>query len=67
MPSVAVLGAGDLGGAIAHALTERARVGSILLVDEQQKVAAGKALDIQQGAAVSQSPDFRPCFRPCQI
>jgi len=56
MPSVAVFGAGDLGGSIAHALTERARVASVLLVDEPRQVAAGKALDILQGSALSHSP-----------
>ena len=52
MSTVAILGAGDLGAAIAQALAARDRVRSIVLVDAAVKVAAGKALDIQQSGAV---------------
>jgi malate dehydrogenase len=48
MSGVAILGAGELGGAIAHALAGRGRVRAITLVDAAAGVAAGKALDIQQ-------------------
>jgi malate dehydrogenase len=53
MASVAVIGAGELGGAVAQALATRDRVSRVLLVDTAAAVAAGKALDIQQSGAVS--------------
>jgi malate dehydrogenase len=49
---VCIIGAGELGGAIAHALARGERVGRVLLIDETGGVAAGKALDIQQSGAV---------------
>ena len=49
---VCIIGAGELGGAIAHALARGERVGRVLLIDEVGGVAAGKALDIQQSGAV---------------
>ena len=52
MTTVAILGAGELGGAIAHALATRDRVARILLVDAAGSAAAGKALDIQQMGSV---------------
>jgi malate dehydrogenase len=52
MRSVAIVGAGELGGAIAHALARRDVVRTIALVDESGRVAAGKALDIAQAAPV---------------
>jgi malate dehydrogenase len=51
MSGVAILGAGELGGAIAHALAGRGRVREITLVDEAD-VASGKALDIQQAGPI---------------
>jgi malate dehydrogenase len=48
MLTVSIIGAGDLGGAVAQALAERDRINRILLVDDAGSVAAGKALDIQQ-------------------
>jgi malate dehydrogenase len=48
----AIVGAGELGGAVAHALARRATVASVLLVDGAGTVAAGKALDIQQSGAI---------------
>ncbi len=53
MTTVAVIGAGDLGGAIAHALSSGDAVARVLLVDAAAGVAAGKALDIQQSGAVA--------------
>lgn len=53
MLTVAIIGAGDLGGAIAHALAGRDRTGRVLLVDPAGTVAAGKAMDIQQMGAVA--------------
>jgi malate dehydrogenase len=52
MTTVCIIGAGELGGAIAHALARRERVGSVVLIDAAAKIAAGKALDIQQAGAV---------------
>src|SRR2546427_5207373 len=52
MHSVAIVGGGELGGTIAHALAGRAGVRAITLVDETGGVAAGKALDIAQAAPV---------------
>src|SRR5262245_27541321 len=52
MERVAILGAGELGGTIAHALARRDVVRTIALIDESGRVAAGKALDITQAAPV---------------
>jgi malate dehydrogenase len=49
---VAILGAGPIGGAVAHRLAQRARVGAIRLIDTSGDVAAGKALDIRQSGPV---------------
>ena len=53
MSTVAILGAGELGGAIAHALAARGSVSRVLLIDPHGQVAAGKALDIQQAGAIT--------------
>ena len=50
--TVAVIGAGDFGAAIAHALAQRGRVDEITLIDDQTAIAAGKALDIQQSGPI---------------
>jgi malate dehydrogenase len=52
MSGVAILGAGELGGAIAHALAGRGRVRAITFVDDAAGIASGKALDIQQAAPI---------------
>jgi malate dehydrogenase len=52
MHEVAIIGAGELGGAIAHLLARRDLVRSVRLIDETGRVAAGKALDISQAAPV---------------
>ena len=49
---VAIIGAGELGGAVAHVLARRDVVRSITLIDDSGRVAAGKALDIAQAAPV---------------
>jgi malate dehydrogenase len=49
---IAVIGAGALGGAIAHTLARRDRVAEIRLIDLSGSVARGKALDIQQSGPV---------------
>jgi malate dehydrogenase len=52
MREVAIVGAGELGGAVAHVLARRDAVRSLVLVDESGRVAEGKALDIAQAAPV---------------
>ena len=52
MSTIAIIGAGDIGGATAQALAARDRVSRVLLVDSAGTVAAGKALDIMQSGAV---------------
>jgi malate dehydrogenase len=49
---IAIIGAGELGGALAHALARRDIARAIRLVDETGRVAAGKALDIAQAAPI---------------
>jgi malate dehydrogenase len=52
MQRVAIIGAGELGGAVAHVLARRDVVRSITLLDETGRAAAGKALDIAQAAPI---------------
>jgi len=52
MIDVAILGAGELGGSLAHVLARREIVRSIRLLDPAGQVAAGKALDIMQTGPV---------------
>jgi malate dehydrogenase len=52
MTTVAIIGAGELGGAVAHALASRDRVATLRLIDAAAAAAAGKALDIQQMGAI---------------
>lgn len=52
MREVAILGAGELGGALAHVLARRNAAGRVRLVDEQARVAEGKALDVAQAAPI---------------
>jgi malate dehydrogenase len=52
MSFIAILGAGALGGALAHRLASRGRISEVRLIDEHASVAQGKALDIQQSGAV---------------
>jgi hypothetical protein len=51
--SVVILGAGELGGAVAQAVVAATVVGRVVLVDDAREVAAGKALDIRQAAPVA--------------
>jgi len=46
----AVLGAGELGGALAQKLALRGRFAEVRIIDRARGVAAGKALDIQQSS-----------------
>ena len=52
MSDVAIIGAGELGGALAHLLAKRNIVRTVRLVDDHGRIAAGKALDIAQAGAV---------------
>jgi malate dehydrogenase len=52
MSLVAVVGAGEIGGAVARALAMRARVGTVRIIDEHGALAAGKALDLLQAGPV---------------
>ena len=52
MREVAIIGAGELGGALAHALARADIARSIRIIDERGRVAEGKALDIAQAAPV---------------
>jgi malate dehydrogenase len=49
---VAIVGAGELGGALAHRLARRDVARTITLIDDAGGAAEGKALDISQAAAV---------------
>jgi len=53
MATVAIFGAGDIGGGCAHALAGADGVDHIVVIDAAAHVAAGKALDIQQAGAIS--------------
>jgi hypothetical protein len=55
MSVVAIIGAGDLGGALASKLASRDRVREVRLIDAAAGVAAGKALDILQAGPVEGS------------
>ena len=52
MSTVAIVGAGHVAGATAHALAVSDRVGRLLLIDDAVSAAQGKALDIRQSAAI---------------
>lgn len=52
MSGVAIIGAGEVGGAIAHALAGRGRVNAITLVDDAELIARGKALDLRQSGPI---------------
>lgn len=54
MSIIAVIGAGALGGALAHALAGRDRVTEVRLIDPDGRIAEGKALDILQSSPVEQ-------------
>jgi malate dehydrogenase len=52
MSTVAIIGAGPLGGALAQTLARRSRVGEVRLIDPEGRIAEGKALDIFQSSPV---------------
>jgi malate dehydrogenase len=51
--TVCIIGAGELGGAVADALARSERVARVRIVDDAAGVASGKALDIQQAGAIA--------------
>src|ERR1041385_8307059 len=52
MQEVAIIGAGELGGVLAHVLARRDVARHIRLVDSHGRVAEGKALDIAEAAPI---------------
>jgi len=52
MSVIAIIGAGPLGAALAHKLAGRSRVAEVRLIDPEESVARGKALDILQSGPV---------------
>jgi malate dehydrogenase len=52
MTFIAIIGAGPLGGAVAHAIARRDRVAEVRLIDASGSVAAGKALDMLQSSPI---------------
>jgi len=52
MHEVAIVGAGEIGGALAHVLARRDAARTIRLIDEAGRAAEGKALDIAEAAPV---------------
>jgi malate dehydrogenase len=52
MRDVVVLGAGELGGTLAHVLARSDAASAVRLIDDAGQAAAGKALDIMQAAPI---------------
>lgn len=52
MDRIVILGAGELGGLLAHALARRGVAHDVCLIDDTGHAAEGKALDIMQAAPV---------------
>ena len=52
MPVVAIVGSGALGGSIARKIAVRGRVREIRLIDPEERIAQGKALDILQSSPI---------------
>jgi malate dehydrogenase len=52
MSFIAIIGGGAIGGTIAHKLAGRGRVEEVRLIDAEEPVAQGKALDIRQSAPI---------------
>ena len=54
MREIAIVGAGELGGTIAHMLARHAAADVVRLIDDSGRVAEGKALDILQSSPIEQ-------------
>jgi malate dehydrogenase len=52
MSTIAIIGAGPLGSALARTLAGRARIGEVRLIDPEGRRAEGKALDILQSSPI---------------
>jgi malate/lactate dehydrogenase len=52
MLRIAIVGAGELGGLLAHSMANLDIAATIHLIDRAGQIAAGKALDIQQASAI---------------
>ena len=52
MTTVAIIGAGEIGGAAAYALAAGGQARRVVIIDAAANVAAGKALDIQQAGPI---------------
>jgi len=52
VPTVAIIGAGDIGGALARELAALDIISRIVIVDDLANIAAGKALDVAQSGPV---------------
>lgn len=52
MSFIAIIGAGPIGGTLAHTLAQRGRVADVRLIDTAGAVAEGKALDILQSSPI---------------
>ena len=52
MGFIAIIGAGPLGGAVAHKLAARDRIAEVRLIDPEGRIAEGKALDIRQSSPI---------------
>jgi malate dehydrogenase len=52
MSVVAIVGSGPLGGSIAHKIAVRGRVREVRLIDPEERIAQGKALDILQSSSI---------------
>lgn len=52
MARISIVGAGPIGGALAHKLASRGRVREVRLIDAEGTIAQGKALDILQSSPI---------------
>lgn len=52
MSFIAILGSGAIGGSVSHKLAGRDRVREVRLIDPEESIARGKALDIRQSAPI---------------
>ncbi len=52
MSFIAIIGAGPIGGTLAHTLARRGRVSEVRLIDTAEALAEGKALDILQSSPI---------------
>jgi malate dehydrogenase len=52
LTTISILGAGELGGSVAHALARRQSARRVRIIDPAAGAAAGKALDIQQSGPI---------------